>query len=184
MSNKHFTFVLILMSFILCFIILNNSASSITAINNSAFVKKYTFKVFPQGWGFFTRNPRESLTKCYVFNDTFKDIITQCSSSKFIFGLDRTCRAKHAELEVLLSQVEDSLWKKKIIQKDSLSKVFSNEKVLDTVFNVFHSPSVFGQVILVKEDRLPWAWSQKKFLINPPIKYAKVFVAKNQPINK
>lgn len=179
MSNKYFTFILILLFFSLCFIILNNSTSSITAINNSAIIKKYTFKVFPQGWGFFTRNPRENLTKCYIFDESYKNIITQCSSSKYVFGLDRACRAKHAELEVLLSQVQDSLWKKRLIQKDSLSLVFSNEKLLDTVVNVFHSPSIFGEVILVKEDRLPWAWSQKKFLINPPIKYAKVFVAKN-----
>lgn len=177
LSKYNFSVLSVLVLFVLCIIILNNSLMTSTAIDNSAFLKKYSHNLFPQGWGFFTRYPREQLTKCFIKEgNNYLDIIKQCTDVENAFGLDRACRAKHAELEVLINQVKDSLWISGRYPKKKLSLHFASETVLDSVKNIFHNPAIYGEVVLVKEDRLPWAWSRKSQILNPPIKYVKVFV--------
>jgi len=121
----------------------------------------------PQGWGFFTRNPREDLYVVYKKN-------TQNDYEKFIdvnftfansLGLSRQNRIQYNE--VLYSiDINDSLWLK--------TRLEYNEVKLDTIFkleNAFQNPSICGEYLIKKEEPLPWAWRKSINKIKQDKKY-------------
>lgn len=172
--------VILIINTLFIFFVFNNSLSTSTPYDNPYFVKKLTRNLFPEGWGFFTRNPREEMLY-FLKNDNDKLIkmINPCSSSEYSFGLDRNCRSKSAELEVIISQINDSLW---VTEDTSIllgkKKIFSIPK--DTVTNFFYYPKITGNILIVKQKRLPWAWSKNRNNLKIPLKYIEIYVKRNK----
>ena len=164
---------------VVIFYILNNSLKS-TAIDSPSWTKNFIHNFFPEGWGFFTRNPREESVN-FIFirkNDQALELgMNPCSSGEYAFGLNRDCRAKSAELDILIKQVPDSLWttKRSVLNYQLIQKT----PILDTIINYFHVPEIEGEVALIKQERLPWAWSKNHRTLNAPLSYVKVYVEKH-----
>src|SRR4030095_4783202 len=69
--------------------------------------------IIPEGWGFFTRNPRETDLYLYFLKDKHWVMnpnapISSCRNS---FGLNRLPRAQSVELGMILSKINDTCWK-------------------------------------------------------------------------
>src|SRR6266849_1616457 len=68
--------------------------------------------VMPEGWAFFTRNPREAFTQAYkrAADGTWERIGEPNFSKRHWFGLDRTGRLITNELGALLSGIASERW--------------------------------------------------------------------------
>ncbi|MCK8143447.1 hypothetical protein MW871_16270, partial [Flavobacterium sp. I-SCBP12n] len=68
-------------------------------------------KILPEGWGFFTRDAREPITRFYTVSGLHlneKSLV--CSGRKYYFGLSRDCRYEYAEIDYLSSLKPDSTY--------------------------------------------------------------------------
>jgi antimicrobial peptide system SdpA family protein len=120
--------------------------------------KKNLIGIVPEGWGFFTRNPREARTAIYVKN---KESWEKQSLNNFqyssIWGLDRKCRTIEMELNVIKKQVFENDWIECSEKEDLQSKQLYIKSI--HVKNSIPAGSISGEIILEKYEVAPWAWA-------------------------
>jgi len=119
----------------------------------------------PQGWGFFTRSPRERLHEIYKLEHDNTKIISKVpvtisnSSSKNFFGLSRKARRIHLEMMRLLSYAGDqSTWCQKTVPLEStpLYDVNAYKNIIDSTYQYQYIKT--GTYMLVSNERLPWLY--------------------------
>lgn len=151
-------------------------------LNLSYNEKTSIFTLIPQGWGFFTRNPRED--EPYIYKKVGKDWIKVSNSNSdvgYFFGASRKGRKINFEAYSLLSQIKDSLaWKKADIVIAS-AKDFEPLPVVQVVNNTTN-PILFGEFVFVKKRKVPWAWSSYYFKQPMPSKLVRFRVVKPSKI--
>ncbi len=172
MNLKKFSFLLCFCWFLLFILIIVSSVESPLEPNFSS--KKTVFTFFPQGWGFFTRNPREKIIKLYKVDNEGKviSLIKSNSAREFYFGISKKNRLVNWEISTLIPKIPKTNWIKN--QKDSL--FFSKNKAKDTIINDFVKPSLRGTYIVVIQERIPQAWGEYYKKIVMPYDYAKVYI--------
>jgi len=118
--------------------------------------RAFSIKFTPQGWGFFTRNPREQSLSVYqkVGANWVKKTVPNIY---FKMGAGRDMRMQGAELGSLLQMVSTQRWKNYrqgefAIQADSLPSL--------TLVNKYMHPSLCGEIVVKSQEPLPWAWSK------------------------
>lgn len=136
---------------------------------------KLIFTLAPQGWGFFTRSPRELQTLIYIKKNAKYELVNKSGSDpEYLFGLSRYSRRKNIELGQIFSTLPDSIWSvcptREIFDCDS-GKVFS-------VKNVYKNSACFGDYLLILSEPIPWAWAKSYNRITMPFKYCKIRVEK------
>ncbi|MBT8317779.1 MAG: SdpA family antimicrobial peptide system protein [Lutibacter sp.] len=162
--------------FILIFwsaILINIFMASFPIPSNKSFLNKtIIFSVIPQGWGFFTRNPREELITVYKsHNDSLVKITEQNSSLSSFLGISRKSRLHNIELGTILSKIDENMWVK---GKPNELK-FDNIKY-DTIMSSFYPKNMIGEYFIVKQERIPWAWSKNHKNLVMPYNYARIYV--------
>lgn len=171
LNNKIFGLFLAGFWSILIFSILISSIENPIA---PKFAKKKTiFSAFPQGWGFFTRNPREKILKLYRENENgdYVYLTKSNSSSEFYYGISKENRLQNWEVSTLIPKINKDKWIKN--QRDS---IYFNTTVKDTIINDFVKPSLKGNYVIVLQERIPQAWSKHHKKIIMPYDYAKVYI--------
>jgi len=127
------------------------------------------FILAPQGWGFFTRNPREIQTTIYKkINGQWENIDKPNSDPSFYLGASRTIRKIVFEKTLILGEIRDStLW----VEGDpsNLNTMIPKLKPI-TVYDKTPSPLLTGNFLVVKKFPLPWSWSEAYYKINMPYK--------------
>ncbi len=118
--------------------------------------------LLPQGWGFFTRDPREA--RIIPFGLDTEGEWTELglgphSRARWLFGLDRRSRAQGLEIGTLFGAVPDDAW----VDCDSGPTSMEPRACLDAasplqVDNPSPIPSLCGQIGLVRREPVPWAW--------------------------
>lgn len=133
--------------------------------------RELSSKFFPEGWGFFTRNPKEPLMDVYAFgtNNVCKKILYP--NGDYMFGASRYTRVLSYQLGNLLENTKIDLWK---TAKDSL--VENANKIVDTGYIEIPASNKYsilksGRYLLVLTDRLPWLWARNPRNTKPKIKY-------------
>lgn len=123
--------------------------------SNNHHVRKVFQYVIPQGWGFFTKSPREAMVDLYSVkrDSTFELVSVRNNDPKYLFGLSRESRKIGMEISVLLSQIDDKKWVKikgfnNITTPDS--SIVVDNKTLELIPN--------GHYMLVKHIQPPWSW--------------------------
>jgi antimicrobial peptide system SdpA family protein len=169
--------LLIFWGFIVGIVLFTTMPSPFTLRAN---VKGYSRNLIPEGWAFFTRNPREEMPDIYSYNrvdKTYSSHITPCASSTFLFGLARECRMIGGELGTLMGKVDDSLW----LDGNHLESSTSFDEGIESVriTNDFANATFLGDYYLVKRQRIPWAWSKKHRTLVAKYKYVKVRIERN-----
>ncbi len=114
--------------------------------------------LIPQGWAFFTRNPREQVLLFYKKQDT-KWFLVNSSGSSYdkLFGLSRLSRRQNIELGNLAAQLNvvknwvecENNFPNTCIP-DSTNKVYTN----------FKNPVIMGEYVVRLVEPVPWAWSK------------------------
>lgn len=107
----------------------------------------------PQGFAFFTRNPREPQIYIYKYIKQDSLVIVNKKSSLSLsqrFGLSRTNRRVNIEFNNVLNKI--LIWHKDydLAKKDIVSININDEE----------SKIIQGKYLFVKEERIPWAWAK------------------------
>lgn len=110
----------------------------------------------PEGWGFFTREPRSlDLYLSQRVGDDWRPVPSlPIGHPRNLFGIDRRPRVIPVELATLLDQVAKSDWREVADPTDLERAAVTGVRVT----NPMKSPLLCGQVRVVSHEPVPWAW--------------------------
>jgi antimicrobial peptide system SdpA family protein len=127
-----------------------------------AMQKKELFVFLPQGWAFFTRNPKED--KIYAFKkEGGKWVSLTHPNSTYFLGAGRDMRLQGFEIDVLLSQID----LKSLTECDSLEGCDFKSA---TVTNYLKRPELCGELLIAFIEPVPWAWAYHGKNVKMPVK--------------
>jgi len=129
--------------------------------------------IFPEGWGFFTKNPREPQLKVYKLfkNDTIPIDMSNHSSRNY-FGFSRKARIISFESSIIVNEVKKDKWTKttfKDINCQSLDTVQIYEKKYFKHINK-------GTYIFILFKPIPYAWANQNQEKNNPLDVVKIII--------
>lgn len=134
-----------------------------------------SFKAFlPQGWAFFTRNPREELIRLYEIEGGNVLHLNRGSSLLLndLYGIKRNKRKLSIELTEIVKKIPADSWID--VTGQDLYKELGSFVVSDTIKNVIKVKLVTGEKILCRSQQVPWAWSSSVSSI--PCKCVKIYI--------
>lgn len=131
-------------------------------------------RILPEGWSFFTKSPRDP----YVFILTVKDDKLAAysnlpnSNPQNLFGAKRNGRAIGVEFGLLTQDLSEQDWLE-CDPKEILALAQSDTVPSITVKNPYKRPLLTGEVVVVTQEPIPWAWSAShEKATNTPTKLA------------
>jgi antimicrobial peptide system SdpA family protein len=131
----------------------------------------------PEGWGFFTRNPREDRILLYAFqNETWQSAaLSPLGQPRYAMGLDRAPRAQGVEMALLLAvpALQKSWTSCRVDPVRCLSQQSTSKK---TIKNRSPNPSLCGLIGFVTQAPIPWAWVNSPKPVVMPSNTARVEV--------
>ncbi len=156
-----------------CFFLLGVFNNSLPIPKSNSFEFKATiFSFLPQGWGFFTRNPREeSISLIKKKSDKLIDELGVNGKFNNFWGASRKNRFRNIEFSIIKNNINDSSWVNGDIDKFNLD---DNIKT-DTIVNLTNPKTILGNFFIVKQERVPWAWARMENVVMP-YKYVKIYV--------
>lgn len=109
----------------------------------------------PEGWGFFTREPRSlDLHLSQPSGDAWRPIaFLPIAHPRNLFGIDRRPRAIPVELATLLDQIAKSDWRD-TTDADARQQPLAPVRVT----NPMKRPLLCGPLRVVSHEPVPWAW--------------------------
>lgn len=128
----------------------------ITTFNKDTQVK--IGAIWPQGWGFFSKNPRSTNMKFYSLENS-KEVRLPNMKFENIFGLNRKGRAQAIEAGRINSKIPEEKW-------NSCKKTSCNIKNIATSEGIIHlkndspKPLLKGEYIFAQEKPIPWNYSK------------------------
>lgn len=133
------------------------TASIISAMTFNPISDKYIndrfFKILaPQGWGFYSKNPRDSVIYVYDMNTEISAVKWPNSRADNFFGISRFGRSQGIEAGLIQAALGENNWlacDEKAI--DCLKKY--NSEV--TVINTTPTPTICGDIGIVLQEPLP-----------------------------
>lgn len=115
--------------------------------------------VVPEGWGFFTMSPRTPDVVVYgVRADGGWDRLTVGAheGAGSLMGLNRRNRSQGTEVAIVANQLRPEEWT--ACEREPLDCLAAMPARPGRVANVSNLHSICGEVGLVMQDVLPWAW--------------------------
>lgn len=127
-----------------------------SSVFNVSFVNRYnTGILMPEGWGFFTKNPREKSLLLYKIqhSDTIP-IVYKNASFKNYLGLSKKNRRIYLESNILISKVnKDLVWYTEPQKQPKLIKIEKTERIK-------FIPK--GNYIIIEKEMTPWVFAKYK----------------------
>lgn len=125
--------------------------------------------VLPEGWAFFTRDPKEP--DYYVYQRSGAELtpvgVTNADPSN-LFGLVRNLGTHSIQLAMLLQRIPESAWH----PCESAPEVCLNDPAITdqvwSVSNPFLHPTLCGPLLARKQAPVPWAWGASRETIIMP----------------
>lgn len=115
----------------------------------------------PQGWAFFTRDARED--RFFVFRrgaagDTWQPaLMSPHNKPSNAFGMDRKTRAQGVEMGLMFNAAPKQAWRS---CKGDPVACLSDAPVAFQMANISPRPTLCGDVGLVLQPPVPWAWAR------------------------
>jgi len=118
-------------------------------------------RLIPQGWAFFTRDPREPIIKYYELrNDEWTStMLGPNARASHFFGARRIARAQNTEAALLQNDIHDSLWTH---CTKNIRACLDETGISDTVQNNSPVKTLCGTIGFAQQKRLPWAWNNSR----------------------
>ena len=131
--------------------------------------KREVFSLVPQGWAFFTRSPREAQISVYqIATDGSLTPLNHHHHQNYL-GLNRDATRLISELGVVKSNLADSLWVNTTWNYQS-ELYGSLPETTVTVTNPVKNAQLCGELLVVLQPPVPWAWSKSIDQIKMPAK--------------
>lgn len=137
--------------------------------------KLYMESWFPQGWGFYSKNPREEAISIFDYENEEMSTSWPHNSKQNLYGLKRFGRAQGLEAGLVKSKVPDDYWIK-CDEEPFTCAAGHNESDIITVNNETPFPTICGEQLIVLQEPVPWAWSKYKETVVMPSQIARVNV--------
>jgi antimicrobial peptide system SdpA family protein len=118
---------------------------------------KRLMSLFPQGWAFFTKSPREAQIKLYKLeNMKCIEVNLNSNNTNNLFGLIRSSARLNYELAAAYNQIEKTEWEDGLsnIQINWFDSIPKNER---RIKNVFDNPRLIGTYVIIIQKIIPWA---------------------------
>lgn len=116
--------------------------------------------LWPQGWGFFTKDPDSPDIDVYKETSTGQTkslLVTPQGRPSNLFGLSRTGRAQGPEIAILNDLIDEDEWVACTTENiGCLESARSAEAIKLT--NTSPSPTICGRVIFTSEIPIPWSY--------------------------
>ncbi len=130
----------------------------------------------PEGWAFFTRNPREPRMLIYVEEgDGWQSaLMGPHARASNLFGFNRASRAQGVEMGMLFTEVRQGPWQP---CTGPIPECLDSLSPADTLVNISPRPTLCGVVGLAQQEPVPWAWSRSRKPITMPSEVIKLKVA-------
>jgi antimicrobial peptide system SdpA family protein len=114
--------------------------------------------VIPEGWGFFTRDPREARLLPFRNESGVWLAANEGPNGEpwNALGFNRAARAQGVELGVIETAIPSEAWKPCSAE---IADCFDKLSTPTTVTNPIPNPTLCGDVGLAKRNVLPWAWA-------------------------
>lgn len=132
--------------------------------------------VLPEGWAFFTKDPRtERITTLRAIDDHWQSAqLSPQSSWRSFFGIDRSARAQGVETGLLMHGVPTAQWRNCKSLPTSCLAAEALQPFPTT--NRSPRPTLCGDIAIVLQTPTPWAWSRSGRIVNMPSRYLKLRV--------
>jgi antimicrobial peptide system protein, SdpA family len=132
--------------------------------------------LLPEGFAFFTRNPRERDLYVYQRTDSTwaSAMLGPKSQASNLFGFSRRSRMQSVETALLLSKTTQEDWTD---CERTAETCLSELPVQDTVTNVQPRPTVCGVAGFARRKPVPWAWSDKSDRLTMPSTITKLKIS-------
>lgn len=129
----------------------------------------------PQGWNFFTANPRVEQTVAYkkTANGWGNMLKWPHASRENLFGLRRTGRAQGLELGLILQELPAQSF---VDCRETIGGCLDKVATVTRLENLDPSATLCGFIGLVAQQPVPWAWTRSGQAIKMSARVAKAFV--------
>ena len=155
--KRIFLIALILGWLVGCVIIICTSVGY-TPFRLKASNKINAFQMIPQGWGFFTRNPREEKLIVYKKeNNSLRKITQPNFSRENLFGLSRKGRMRQLQVGNLILP-----YYKQMRPCGSIDPLECTSDTVLMVKSPFEHSMLKGEYLILKQATLPWSWSKNR----------------------
>lgn len=156
---KKFLLFLIFVFFVNYVFLLFTSSIGYNIQTQKYFITKLVNKISPQGWGFFTRSPREDLVDVFMLNNDFiaLEFMPQNSAPSNFWGLDKKTRMKGFETSIILDAIKQEKW---------YNSKQENPSFIQIKLPTLHYFKKDTKYVLVKYKTIPYLW--QKYVKYPP----------------
>lgn len=166
------SFLAISVLWFLIFLYAIQSALPPNPIKDLPFSKKVNIITwFPQGWGFYSKSPRDSYFSLVDVKSGELAATWPNNLPENYFGLKRYGRSQGIESGMISAQVPETSMEE---CNEDPTKCLKKSKVKIDVKNESPNPTICGDIGIVNQQPVPWAWSKRK--IDMPSKIARVNV--------
>ncbi len=166
-------FFLVIIGAITCFIfVVFASSLRMNALSPGTTIRSADVYLFPQGWAFFTKDPRDPMVDVYKIgrDERLEQIVLKNSASAYLFGLSRKGRRVMFEVGLMLSNLPDSSWRACRGEPDMRS--------LPQPITLHRKPSMHvittGSYLIIEQHPIPWAWAKLSQLKYNPTKVLRI----------
>jgi antimicrobial peptide system SdpA family protein len=121
----------------------------------------------PEGWGFFTRDPREADVTLYEQHQGVwrRSLHMPIANASNLFGIDRLPRAQSVEMGMILSELdEQDAWR--ACDGDLVACLNTAPRI--ALRQRWKYPVLRGTFAFVKQEPVPWAWAASRDRITMP----------------
>jgi antimicrobial peptide system SdpA family protein len=123
-------------------------------------VRSVVLQIAPEGWGFFTKSPRDPETHVALFKNERLHPLNIASSftAQYAFGFNRLGRAQGIELDALLVQLnQPEQWLKCTQSPEVCATSLKSQMKLE---NTARHATLCGDLVFVERRPVPWAYSR------------------------
>lgn len=129
--------------------------------------------LIPQGWSFFTKNPREVSPIIFKkYDGQWENISYKNASYRNLFGLSRKSRSLMVSLGNKTGKIPKQDWGEYPIEIKKTYKSSYLDKFDIPNFSVITDKpnKLCGDILVLEKEYIPWAWSRNSENLNMPAK--------------
>ncbi|MFI6505291.1 SdpA family antimicrobial peptide system protein [Nonomuraea typhae] len=129
-------------------------------------------QIVPEGWGFFTSSPRTIYPQAYERRSgTWRARGGSLVVSSGLFGLNRSQRAEGTEMALLVYGIPKDAWSRCTSQPAQCLEALPISVTIRNTSNLRH---ICGDIGIVNQEVLPWAWRRSDTIMPSTVIRAEV----------